>query len=37
MAKEGKKDVVVATHDLRLVEYADRVLYLRNGALVQKV
>jgi putative ABC transport system ATP-binding protein len=35
MAKEGKQGVVVATHDLRLVEYADHVLYLRDGALVQ--
>lgn len=37
IAKEGKKGVVVATHDVRLVEYADQVLYLHDGALVHKV
>jgi putative ABC transport system ATP-binding protein len=34
-AKEKEKCVIVASHDLRLKEYADRVLYLENGKLIQ--
>jgi putative ABC transport system ATP-binding protein len=33
-AKEQGKCVIVASHDLRLKEYADRVLYLENGRLL---
>ena len=32
-AKDQGKCVIVASHDLRLKEYADRVLYLENGRL----
>lgn len=34
LAKEQKKCVVVATHDLRLVDYADTILHLRDGEIV---
>jgi putative ABC transport system ATP-binding protein len=34
LAKVYKKCVVVATHDLRLVEYADTILQLRDGEIV---
>ena len=33
LAKEENKCVVVASHDLRLVEYADRVIRMRDGTI----
>jgi putative ABC transport system ATP-binding protein len=35
LAKEQGKCVVVATHDLRLVDYADKTLHLRDGEVVR--
>ncbi|HWP82603.1 MAG TPA: ABC transporter ATP-binding protein [Bacteroidota bacterium] len=35
-AKEQKKCVVVASHDLRLVEFADRVIRIEDGMIVEK-
>lgn len=35
LAKEYKKCVVVATHDLRLVDYADKILRLNDGEIVK--
>jgi putative ABC transport system ATP-binding protein len=35
LAKEYRKCVVVATHDLRLVDYADKILHLRDGEIVK--
>ncbi len=36
LAKEENRGVVVASHDLRLVDFADRVLRLVDGSLVQE-
>jgi putative ABC transport system ATP-binding protein len=33
LARDNKRCVVVASHDLRLVDYADRVVRLRDGAI----
>ena len=35
LAKECNKCVVVATHDLRLVDYADTIVHLRDGEIVR--
>lgn len=36
-AKQQKKCVIVASHDLRLKEYADRVIYLENGRISESI
>lgn len=33
-AKERNKCVIVASHDLRLKEYADRIIYLKDGEII---
>jgi putative ABC transport system ATP-binding protein len=37
LAKEGNRCVVVASHDLQLVEFADRVFRMRDGAIDEEV